>query len=160
MSAARNETQTRGQTYLDRSKVAAARTIEFAPSANPTSGSSQKTLQAIRLVKSVFRQKLRCIVMQRSASVAITCPEATEADILQACAVAEQRLTRFPARTPYGKDGRGNSRHYCSQGRPAAHVGSRSLRPGQKASRPVRVCSGYDSSVGGLSRSDRRLAAA
>jgi hypothetical protein len=62
---------------------------------NLTSGSSQKALQAIRLVKSVFRQQFKCIVMQRSASVSITCPEATEADILRISAVTEQKLTRL-----------------------------------------------------------------
>jgi hypothetical protein len=90
-----NETYSGRQAHLDTSNVAAARTVELAPSPHLTSGSGQRTLQAIRLVKSIFRQQFKCIVMQRSASVAITCPEATEADILGVCAIAEQRLTRL-----------------------------------------------------------------
>jgi hypothetical protein len=95
MSAPRNKTFRGRKAFLDASNVASARTVEFTPAEALTSGSGQKALQAIRLVKSIFRQKFRCIVMQRSASVAITCPEASEAEILQICAVAEQKLSRL-----------------------------------------------------------------
>jgi hypothetical protein len=83
------------EAYLDTSNVAVARTVEFAPSTHLTSGSSQKAHQAIRLVKSVFRQNLNCTVMQRSASVVIMCHDVAEADVLRVCAIAEQKLERL-----------------------------------------------------------------
>jgi hypothetical protein len=90
-----NETCVSGLVHLDVSEVAITRTVAFIPSTTLTSGSTQKALQAIRLVKSVFRQENRCIVTQRATGVSISCPEATEAKMLQTCAIAEQRLARL-----------------------------------------------------------------
>lgn len=78
--------------YLDTSGVAAERTVVFAPSMSLTSGSTRKAAQAIRLVKSIFRQRLGCIVKPHPCGIVIECPEAAEADILQLCGLVEQKL--------------------------------------------------------------------
>jgi len=99
----RTDAGTLGYPYLKTSNVAAKRTVEFVPSRQLTSGSTQKAIQAIRLVTRVFRRRLECVVTQRSGSVAVTCPEAAEADIMQVCAIAEQRLARLQQELPTAK---------------------------------------------------------
>ncbi|MGQ0683435.1 hypothetical protein [Bradyrhizobium sp.] len=81
--------------YLDISDVGSTRTVTFDPSTKLTSGSSQKGIQAIRLVKSIFRQDLKCVVTLRPNGIAVACLAATEAEILRSCAVIEQRLSRL-----------------------------------------------------------------
>jgi hypothetical protein len=78
--------------HLDTSNVAAARRVEFRPSLALTSGSDRKADLAIRLVNFLFRQKLKCVVSNSPSGLSICCPEATESEILQRCAVAERRL--------------------------------------------------------------------
>jgi hypothetical protein len=80
---------------LDTSNIATARTVEFFPSTQLTSGSSQRAHQAIRLIKVLFRRELKCIVTQQSAGIAITCPDATDDDIQRVCTIAEHRLSRL-----------------------------------------------------------------
>ena len=81
--------------YLDTSNVAATRTVAFLPTERLTAGSSQRTAQAIRLVKSVFRQKLKCAVRLGPSGTAIECLGATEAGILQVCDLVERRLEQL-----------------------------------------------------------------
>jgi hypothetical protein len=99
MPPLRDETRvcsrTHGYTHLDTSSVASAGVVGFIPSTELTSGSSQKGLQAIRLVKSIFRQGANCTVMPSQGGISIVCPEAAQAEILQLCSLAEQRLTRL-----------------------------------------------------------------
>ncbi|UFZ02658.1 hypothetical protein LQG66_25735 [Bradyrhizobium ontarionense] len=78
--------------YLDTSKVASLRTVEFSPSQQLTSGSTKKANTALRLMRSIFRQKLDCVVQDTASGVSIACPRATEAEILSLCAVVEERL--------------------------------------------------------------------
>ena len=47
------------------------------------------------MFKAAFKQGLKCLVTQRGSSVSIVCPDATEADILQVCVAAEQKLARL-----------------------------------------------------------------
>lgn len=81
--------------YLDTSNVAATRSVAFLPTERLTAGSSQRTAQAIRLVKSVFRQKLKCVVRLGPSGTAIECLGATEAGILQVCDLVERRLEQL-----------------------------------------------------------------
>jgi len=81
--------------HLDTSNVAASRTIEFCPSRSLTSGSDRRAILAIRLVNFIFCQKLKCVVKNIPSGISISCPEATEADILQVCDIAEQKLSRL-----------------------------------------------------------------
>jgi hypothetical protein len=81
--------------YLDRSAVAASRTVAFLPSHLLTAGSSRKAAQSIRLVKSLFRQKLKCVVRPGSSGIAVEFPDVSEAEILQLCDVVEQRLEQL-----------------------------------------------------------------
>lgn len=89
--------------HLDTSNVASARTIEFCPSLNLTSGSDRKAILGIRLVNFIFRQKLKCVVKDIPSGIFIACPEATEAEILQLCTVAEQRLGQLEDEPLTGK---------------------------------------------------------
>lgn len=84
-----------GYQHLDTSNVAAARTVQFLPSKELTSGSRQKADQAIRLVRANFRQRFNCVVKPGSSGVSIECPEAAETDILELCDVVEQKLGRL-----------------------------------------------------------------
>jgi hypothetical protein len=81
--------------YLDISNVASTRAVEFVPSRKLTCGSTQKALQAIRLVKSVFRKDRNRVVTHGPDRVVIVCPSASEAEILGLCTIAEQRLARL-----------------------------------------------------------------
>jgi hypothetical protein len=81
--------------FLDITDVTATRTVRFTPSANLTSGSSQKALQAIRLVRSAFRQGPKSTVTSDPGGIVIAWPGATETEILQLCTVAERRLARL-----------------------------------------------------------------
>ncbi|MFT4119809.1 hypothetical protein [Bradyrhizobium sp.] len=73
----------------------AARLVGFAPSDHLTAGSSRKASQAIRLVKSTFRDELKCIVKQERSGIVIECPEASECAILDLCIVVERKLERL-----------------------------------------------------------------
>jgi hypothetical protein len=62
-----------------------------------TCGSSQRALQAIRIVKSVFRQAHNRVVTHGPSGIGIviTCPRATESEIFRLCSIAEERLVRL-----------------------------------------------------------------
>ena len=80
--------------YLDTSD-AAAHLVGFFPSEHLTSGSTNKANQAIRLVKSRFRDEFKCVVTQVKSGIIIECPEATECTILDLCVVVEEKLERL-----------------------------------------------------------------
>ncbi|WP_407175725.1 hypothetical protein [Bradyrhizobium sp. STM 3562] len=81
--------------YLDLSKLAMSRTVEFIPSVHLTSGSAKKAVQAIQLVRSAFRQRLKCIVIPAPSGITIQCPEASVPAILNASAAVEEKLDRL-----------------------------------------------------------------
>ncbi|WP_027555273.1 hypothetical protein [Bradyrhizobium sp. Cp5.3] len=81
--------------HLDLACVVTTRVVGFSPATNLTCGSRQRAGIAIRLVKSTFRQRLKCVVSEVPCGISIAFPEATEADIMDVCAFAEQRLQRL-----------------------------------------------------------------
>jgi hypothetical protein len=81
--------------YLDVSDVARTATVGFAPSTNLTCGSSQRASQAIRVVKSVFRQYRSRVVKHTAKGIVIICPGAPEKELLRLCSIAEERLVRL-----------------------------------------------------------------
>ena len=81
--------------YLDTSRVASERIVGFVPDIELTCGSSQRSVQAIRLVKTIFRQGVDCVVTSSEGGISIACPEASETDILQLCSAAARRLARL-----------------------------------------------------------------
>ena len=87
--------RTPGFPYLDTSRVASERVVGFVPGVELTCGSSQRALQAIRLVKTIFRQGVDCIVTLSEGGISIACPVANVAEILQLCSVAARRLARL-----------------------------------------------------------------
>lgn len=84
-----------GSRYLDLSKLPTSRTVEFIPSVHLTSGSAKKAVQAIQLVRSAFRQRLKCIVIPTQSGITIQCPEASVPAILNASAAVEEKLNRL-----------------------------------------------------------------
>ncbi|OAF19650.1 hypothetical protein [Bradyrhizobium neotropicale] len=79
--------------HLDLSCVVTTRAVRFSPAKNLTCGSRQRAGIAIRLVKSTFRQKLKCVVSEVPCGISIIFPEAAE--VTDVCAIAEQRLQRL-----------------------------------------------------------------
>ncbi|MGY8668987.1 hypothetical protein Q3C01_42445 [Bradyrhizobium sp. UFLA05-109] len=80
--------------YLDASDVG-AHLVGFFPSEHLTAGSTHKANQAIRLVKTTFRDEFKCLVTQVKSGIVIECQEATECAILNLCIVVEQKLERL-----------------------------------------------------------------
>lgn len=146
--------------YLDTSDVA-AHLVGFIPSEHLTAGSTHKANQAIRLVKSTFRDEFKCLVKQVKSGIVIECPEADQDSILDLCGVVEQKLERLKKEPlaakmveeilavssaelrRWSKDGRipTSGRAYFSQGRkqvglflyPPEAIRELSLRPDQIA---------------------------
>jgi hypothetical protein len=88
------DTDTAQFRYLDASRVSAG-IIVFHPTADLTSGSDRKALQAVRLIKSNFRRRFRCVVTSKEMGVEIECRDVDEHAILRACDVIDDKLQRL-----------------------------------------------------------------
>jgi hypothetical protein len=80
--------------YLDISKVAEGR-ISFRPAFSLTSGSSERAAQSLRLVRSVFRQKISCVVTQSETEMVIECDAGPIEELLQVCSSVERKLEKI-----------------------------------------------------------------
>ena len=78
--------------FLATANIATTGAVEFFPSDAVTCGSSRRTAQAIRLVKSAFQHEFRCSVETRPGGIAVICHGASESEILRLCSAVEQKL--------------------------------------------------------------------